>query len=121
MVNIGIDLHKSQFTVCVRGESGDRFEQYPTTEEGYAGFLKRAAVFQEAGQEVRVGVESTGNTRYFKGRREAAGIGVTVINTLKFKIVNESVKKTDKHDAATLAEFLEKDMLPEAHLCTRES
>jgi transposase len=121
MVNIGIDLHKSQFTVCVSGESGDRFEQYPTTEEGYAGFLKRAAVFQEAGQEVRVGVESTGNTRYFKGRMEAAGIGVTVINTLKFKIVNESVKKTDKHDAATIAEFLEKDMLPESHVCTRES
>ena len=30
----------------------------------------------------------------------------------KMKVVNESVKKTDKHDAATIAEFLEKDMLP---------
>lgn len=28
-----------------------------------------------------------------------------VINTLKFKVVNESVKKTDRHDAATIAEF----------------
>jgi transposase len=35
--------------------------------------------------------------------------------------VNESVKKTDKHDAATIAEFLEKDMLPESRLCSRES
>jgi transposase len=52
---------------------------------------------------------------------EAAGIGVKVINTLKFKVVNESVKKTDKHDAATIAEFLEKDMLPESCLCSRES
>lgn len=50
-----------------------------------------------------------------------AEIGVTVVNTLKFKIVNESVKKTDKRDAKTLAEFLEKDMLPESILCTQES
>jgi len=44
-----------------------------------------------------------------------------VINTLKFKVVNESVKKTDKHDAAVIAEFLEKDMLPQSHLCSRKS
>jgi transposase len=44
-----------------------------------------------------------------------------VVNTLKFKVINESVKKTDKHDARTLAEFLSKDMIPEAHLCSWES
>jgi transposase len=121
MVNVGIDLHKTQFTVCVRRGSREKFTKYPTTDEGYEGFLKRAAQWQKAGNEVRVGVESTGNTRYFKSRMEAAGIGVTVINTLKFKVVNESVKKTDKHDAATIAEFLEKDMLPESKLCSRES
>jgi transposase len=31
------------------------------------------------------------------------------------------VKKRDKHDAATIAEFLEKDMLPESRLCGRRS
>jgi len=44
-----------------------------------------------------------------------------VINTLKFKVVTESVKKTDRHDAATIAEFLEKDMLPQARLCSTQS
>jgi hypothetical protein len=34
MVKVGIDLHKKQFTVCVRGAEGVRFEQYPTTEAG---------------------------------------------------------------------------------------
>jgi transposase len=121
MVNVGIDLHKTQFTFCVRSKAGERHGKYPTTEEGYKGFLKEAAVWQRAGEEVRVGVESTGNTRYFKNRMEEAGVGVTVINTLKFKVVNESVKKTDKHDAATIAEFLEKDMLPESRLCSRTS
>jgi transposase len=121
MVNVGIDLHKTQFTVCARTEGREWFAEHGTTDAGYRAFLEQAGAWQAAGQEVRVGVESTGNTRYFKSRMEAAGIGVTVINTLKFKVVNESVKKTDKHDAATIAEFLEKDMLPESKLCGRLS
>ena len=123
MVNVGVDLHKTQFTVCVRdgGGGAEQFGTYPTTEAGYGGFLSQMAKKQEAGETVRVGVESTGNTRYFKSRMEGAGIEVTVINTLKFKVVNESVKKTDKHDASTIAEFLEKDMLPESRLCSRTS
>lgn len=36
-------------------------------------------------------------------------------------MINESTKKTDKHDALTISEFLEKDMLPESWLCSRES
>jgi transposase len=121
MINVGIDLHKTQFTVCARDGKTSGFAKYPTTEEGYRGFLERAAGWQAKGEEVRVGVESTGNARHFRDRMEEAGIGVTVINTLKMKVINESVKKTDKHDAATIAEFLEKDILPEAHLCSRES
>jgi transposase len=121
MVNVGIDLHKTQFTICVRGPKGNGFAKYLTTQEGYQAFLAQAALWQGKGETVRVGVESTGNTRYFKNRMEDAGIGVKVINTLKFKVVNESVNKTDKHDAATIAEFLEKDMLPESKLCSRES
>ena len=66
-------------------------------------------------------VESTGNTRYFKNVVEEEGFPVVVINTLKFKVVTESVKKTDRHDAQTIAEFLEKDMLPEARLCWQRS
>lgn len=119
-INVGVDLHKTQFTVFVK-QSGNQFEQYPTNEEGYKRFLVRAKRWLEQGKTVRVGVESTGNTRYFKNVMERAGIEVVVINTLKFKVVNESVKKTDRHDAATIAEFLEKDMLPESRLCSEES
>ncbi|WP_461257581.1 IS110 family RNA-guided transposase [Treponema sp. R80B11-R83G3] len=118
---VGVDLHKTQFTVCVRGLGEEQFALYPTTEEGYKAFLKRAAIWQGCEIEVKAAVESTGNTRHFKNRLEEAGVGVEVINTMKFKVVNESVKKTDRHDAATIAEFLEKDMLPHSHLCSRES
>jgi len=121
MVNVGIDLHKTQFTTCARHQKRVLFSQYPTTEDGYAAFLKETSAWQKNGEEVRVGVESTGNTRYFKNRMEAAGIGVTVIDTLNLKVVNQSVKKTDKHDAATIAEFLELNILPEARLCSHGS
>jgi transposase len=121
MVNVGVDLHKTQFTVCARRNGEQKFGKFTTQEEGYQEFFAHVSAWQEDGEEVRVAVESTGNTRYFKNRMEDAGLEVKVINTLKMKVVNESVKKTDKHDAATIAEFLEKDMLPEAQLCSRES
>lgn len=119
-INAGVDLHKTQFTVFVK-QGGNQFEQYSTEEEGYKKFLARIQRWRKNGMTVRIGVESTGNTRYFKNRMEQAGAEVVVINTLKFKVVNESVKKTDRHDAATIAEFLEKDMLPESRLCSEES
>ena len=121
-IDIGVDLHKTQFTVYARreekpGESG----QYPTSDEGYREFLGTLGQWRRSGHDIRIGVESTGNTRYFKHRLEAKGYPVVVINTLKFKVINESVKKTDKHDAATIAEFLSKDMLPESKLCSETS
>jgi transposase len=122
-MSIGIDLHKTQFTVCCLSE--DRAIQetgmYPTTDRGYRAFIKRISGWHEDGYEVRTAVESTGNTRYFRNRLLEAGVEVKIVNTLKFKVVNESVKKTDKHDSRTLAEFLEKDMLPESILCSQES
>ena len=36
-------------------------------------------------------------------------------------MINESTKKTDKHDASTISEFLSKDMLPESYLCNKET
>jgi len=122
-MSIGVDLHKSQFTVCFLPENRRTVETglYPTKEIGYEEFLGKCGEYQEKGYEVRAAVESTGNARYFRNRMLSAGIDVTVVNTLKFKVVNESVKKTDKHDARTLAEFLEKDMLPESRLCSQTS
>jgi hypothetical protein len=77
MVNVGVDLHKTQFTVCVRDGSGkgDRFEQYPTTKEGYKRFLREMAVLREAGEVVRVGVESTETRGFSRDRWRGWGSG----------------------------------------------
>jgi transposase len=122
-MSVGVDLHKKQFTVYWRmnGRGEGEYGRYATDEHGYGEFEQKLRTVRSFAQAVAVAVESTGNTRYFKNRVEALGIPVVVVNTLKFKVVNESVKKTDRHDASTLAEFLEKDMLPEARLCSQES
>lgn len=122
---MGVDLHKSQFTVHVRtdthAETLAEITQYATMAEGYAAFLERIQTLQADGYAVKIGVESTGNTRYFKRQAETAGAEVTVINTVKFKVIAQSAKKTDKHDAATISEFLAKDMLPESYLCDEKT
>jgi len=122
-MSIGVDLHKGQFTVCYLAEDRKKVRTgiYQTDAAGYQSFISECRKYLEGGYQVRVAVESTGNARYFCNRLAEAGIETTVVNTLKFKVVNESVKKTDKHDARTLAEFLEKEMLPEAHLCSQRS
>jgi len=121
-VSVVVDLHKKQFTVFFRLVDGEgkyaRFSIYP---EGYQRFIEVLQKYRHYGHEVKVAVESTGNNRYFKNVVEREGFAVVVINTLKFKVVNESVEKTDRHDAQTIAEFLEKDMLPEAKLCSQRS
>jgi transposase len=122
-VSVGVDLHKGQFTVYWRSEGVGKgvWGKYTTSEPDYQLFEAQLRAVREEGHEVRVAVESTGNTRYFKRRVESVGVEVVVINTMKFKVVTESVKKTDRRDAETIAEFLEKDMLPEARLCSTES
>ena len=123
-MSVGVDLHKTQFTVFVLSEDRKVTESglYPTSKKGYEAFLgKMKGLMMYQGYEITAAVESTGNTRYFRNQLLEKGIGVKVVNTMKFKVVTESVKKTDKRDARTLAEFLEKDMLPESILCSQES
>ena len=120
---VGVDLHKTQFTVYLQqeGRAEGYFRKYPTTEKGYEAFFSETRKKQETGEKIIAAVESTGNTRYFKNRLEREGIEVKVINSLRFKVIRESVKKTDKHDAKTITEFLMKDMLPESKLCSEKS
>jgi hypothetical protein len=39
MVNVGVDLHKTQITVCARRNGEEGFNYYSTREEGYHAFL----------------------------------------------------------------------------------
>lgn len=118
---VGVDLHKLQFTVCaINEETGEVVLTgvFKTNSEGYKKFSERMHEAEtEQGCSVELAVEATGSARYFKNRMEAEGFTVVVVNTSKFKVITTSTKKTDANDAATLAFYLSKDMLPQSHLC----
>ena len=121
---VGIDLHKTQFTVCaIRSVTGEvvHEQRYPTTEEGYQEFIGKMHEEESKGNSIELAIETTGNARYFKNRMEAEGFLVLVVNTNKFKVITMSTKKTDANDARTLAYYLMKEMLPQAHLCDQTS
>ncbi len=122
--SVGVDLHKSQFTVCVLDSLGKKQleEIYYINDSGYEKFKLRMHEFeQEFGCEIDLAVETTGNARYFKNQMEAEGFVVLVVNTNKFKVISQSTKKNDRNDASTLAYYLYKEMLPESYLADQSS
>ena len=68
------------------------------------------------GKDTAMAVEATGNTFMFCRFLKAHVGQLVVVNPSQFKVISTSTKKTDKHDAKILAEFLEKDMLPEVRM-----
>ena len=120
---VGVDLHKTQFTVCAVSEDGEIIHEdvYRTDETGYNKFCRRMHIEERKGYAIEMAVETTGNARYFKNRMEAEFFTVKVVNTNKFKVITMSTKKTDANDAYTLAYYLMKEMLPESHLCSQTS
>lgn len=118
---IGTDLHKHQFTNYYLFGNEGYGSKYSTDKMGMSLFIKDIEKMKASGFKVKLAVESTGNTRYFKNEIEKLGVEVTVINTMKFKVINESVNKTDKRDAKTIAEFHQKEMLPRVNISSERS
>ncbi len=122
---VGVDLHKLQFTVhAVNEQTGEVVLEgvFKTDNQGYADFCKKLHTIESEDEcRIELAVEATGNARYFKNKMESEGFGVLVVNTAKFKVITLSTKKTDANDAATLAFYLSKDMLPQSHLCDQTS
>ena len=109
---LGVDLHRTQFMVCTRLESGRTYlRQWPMRE------LKLFAA--QLRQEDEVAVESTGNTRFFYDAVVEHVSHVAVVNPSQFKVISQSVKKTDKNDAELLALYLAKGLLPEVRMKER--
>ena len=111
MKYIGVDLHTTQLTICYRDELGD--EEIATVKiSQIEEFLKQINRMD------KVAFEATGNSLYLQNMLQTVMPleNIYVVNTLQFKLISKSVKKTDKNDARLLAEYLSKDMLPEARL-----
>ncbi len=112
---IGVDLHKTQFTVCYLHKNGEhKLEVFKVDIKGIEAFKKALSKSDE------VAVESTGNTGYFAREIKSEVKAVRIINPTQFKIISASVKKTDEHDAVTIARYLSKGLIPEVRMRTKE-
>jgi len=120
---VGVDLHKTQYTVCALSEDGEYLleKKYPTKEEGYSEFTREMHNQEEQGYSIELVVETTGNARFFKNKMEKEDFVVKVVNTNRFKVITTSTKKTDANNAATMAYYLMKEMFTEFHLCSQTS
>jgi len=110
---IGIDLHRNRFTCCIRLEN----ERTYVTEWELADLPKFVKKLRPADE---VAVEITGNTRLFHDAVAAHVARIVVVNTSQFRVIRQSVKKTDPNDARTLALYLSKNMLPEVRMKDKE-
>ena len=113
MSYIGVDLHQNSITVCRR--TGDGSEAFETLTLSPAD-MERFCLSLDADDEVAI--EATGNSAWFRDQILPCVGRVVVVNPSQFKVIRKSVKKTDRNDAAALALFLEKDMLPETRVKT---
>jgi len=112
---IGVDLHKKSFTVCYRNKSGKvKLAEYKVKEEEIEEFRKTLK------KQDLLAVESTGNTGYFIRAIENCVKSVKIINPIQFKIIANSVKKTDKLDAGIIAKYLSKDLIPEVRMRSKK-
>lgn len=67
-----------------------------------------------------VAVEMTGNTGLFYDTVMPYVARVVVVNTNQFRVISQSVKKTDRHDARLLSLYLSKNLLPEVRMKGKE-
>lgn len=106
---IGVDLHRNCFTVCLIAENGREYISAYRLEQ-IDRFLRKLRATDE------LAVEVTGNTRLFYELVAPHVARVVVVNPSQFRVIRQSTKKTDKHDAQALALFLSKDLLPEVRM-----
>ena len=106
---VGVDLHRNQFMVCVRLENGRTYLREWKL-QALPQFVKKLRASDE------VAVEATGNTRWFFDAVRPHVARVVVVATNQFRVITQSVKKTDANDAQLLALYLEKGLLPEVRM-----
>ena len=115
MRHIGVDLHKLNFVVCFLDEAGNNsLMTFALTQKGLEEFTKLLR------PDDALAVEASQNAYFFIRQVGGRLARVVLVNTYKFAPIAKSKKKTDKHDALTLAHYLKMDALPEVSVPSDE-
>jgi transposase len=116
MLHSGIDLHKRTVAIATVTPDGRPVQdrQLPTT---------RAAVrayFAALPGPHRAVVESTSNWYWLRDLLVSSGVDLRLGHSKYIKAISYAKVKTDAVDAATLAQLLRSDLIPEAHMVSAE-
>src|SRR6266852_349158 len=111
MYFIGSDLHKKTITLHVvdqarRTVASRRFSCSDTG--AMIAWIMQFIPF-------RIVVEATASYEWFVQLAEPLAERVVLAHPGKLRVIAESTRKSDKLDAQVLAEFLARDMIPQAH------
>jgi transposase len=108
---VGIDLHKKIIVTCVMNQDRNVIHRRSFASgqtEAIVAFFRELGPFQAV-------VEATASYEWLVALIEPLAQKVVLANPKKLRVIAESTKKTDKLDAQVLAEFLARDMIPQAH------
>ncbi len=117
MLHVGVDLHKRRAQVAVVDGGGQIVTncRVACDRESMRGF------FEQLGEPARVVMEATSNWYWLCDLLEEMEIPVSLSHPLKTKAIASARIKSDKIDAATLAQLLRADLLPRAHLSSAQA
>ena len=119
MLHSGIDLHKR--TVVVSTVDADdrpvRDAQLPTRREAVTRYF---AALDGGSAAQRAVVESTSTWYWPRDLLVAQGVDLRLGHSRQVKAISYATVKTDAVDAATLAQLLRSDLIPEAHMVSAE-
>lgn len=106
---IGIDVHKKLCNACIKDRDGNVLDElpFPNKSQGIDKLLEAID-----GRDAKAAIESTSNLwlRVYLCLEEA-GVEVVLANPKKTRAIAEARLKSDKMDAATLADLLRADLV----------
>ena len=114
----GVDYHKAFSYGTIMSETGEvlkqgRFSNHPRSVADFLG--------AHGGDECAAVLEATRNWCVMHDWLEEVAGKVTLAHPLKVKAIAAAKVKTDKIDATILAHLLRCDLVPAAHVCSREA
>lgn len=111
---IGIDLHKRTQTWVALAENGKDTlftKEFPVTPEGVRSGIKLS---QQCNDNIVAAIEPTCGWMWVVPLLRSCGIEVHISNPRKVKAIADSLQKTDKNDATTLAQLVRTGIMHES-------
>lgn len=108
---VGLDVHKNFSQGCILDEQGSVILEQKFRNEPHHLDL----FLLNARKDSKIALESSSCWQYVYDYLADAGYDVVLANPSRVRLIAESRKKTDKHDAKILADLLRMNRLPESY------